>query len=105
MNTTPLSMAGFAHPPTILDHFGLTEGMVVADFGAGSGHYSHLLADAVGKSGRVYAIDVQRDLLKRIKNDVARRGQRNIETIWGDLENTEGSKIADHSLDFVLMSN
>ena len=41
--------------------------MSVADFGAGSGAYSIAAAQTVGDSGKVYAIEVQKDLLAKIK--------------------------------------
>lgn len=79
--------------------------MQIADFGAGSGHYVWPLAEQVGESGRVYAIDVQQDLLKRIHNEANKRGYKNVKIIWADLEKHNASKIADKTLDFVLISN
>lgn len=79
--------------------------MIVADFGAGSGAHVFPLAEAVGESGRVYAIDVQRDLLVRIKNEANRRKHHHVDVLWGDLENLGGSKIADNVVDIVFLSN
>jgi ubiquinone/menaquinone biosynthesis C-methylase UbiE len=56
----------FAHPETILSGFDLKSGMHVADLGTGSGFYALAAAHLVGSKGRVYAIDVQKDLLDRI---------------------------------------
>jgi ubiquinone/menaquinone biosynthesis C-methylase UbiE len=53
----------------------------------------------------VYAIDVQRDLLRRIHNEAVRRGYKNVEVIWGDLEVPRASKLADSSMDLVVLSN
>jgi ubiquinone/menaquinone biosynthesis C-methylase UbiE len=53
----------------------------------------------------VYAIDVQKDLLRRIKNDAQKRGLHNIEIIWSDLEIPGNSKIHNHTVDVVLLSN
>jgi ubiquinone/menaquinone biosynthesis C-methylase UbiE len=53
----------------------------------------------------VYAIDVQKDLLRRIKNEAHARGLHNIEIIWGDLEIPGSSKIHPHTVDVVLFSN
>jgi ubiquinone/menaquinone biosynthesis C-methylase UbiE len=84
---------------------GIKPGMIVADFGSGSGHYIFPLAEAVGKTGRVYAIDVQRDLLRRIKNEARRRTYHHVDVLWGDVESPGGSKLADEFADIVLMSN
>lgn len=78
--------------------------MVVADFGAGSGAYTFALADMLA-GGHVYAVDVQRDLLRRIHNEAQRRNLANVSVLWGDVEAAEGSKLSPQSCDRVLMSN
>lgn len=84
---------------------GLHEGMKVADLGAGSGHYALSVAKIVGDTGRVYAVDVQEDVLIRLKDDAGRHGLRNVETIWGDIEKAGGTMLKDGALDAVILSN
>ena len=96
---------GFAHPKRNVAALGIEPGMRVADFGSGSGIYVLHIAEALEQSGRVYAIDVQQDLLKRVKNEANRRGFKNVDVIWTDLEHTHSSKLADKTLDLVLISN
>jgi len=96
---------GFAHPPSHCAEIGVARGMTVADFGSGSGAHAFALAAATGNAGRVYAVDIQRDLLARIKNEAVRRALRHIDVLWGDLEEPFGSKIADGVVDVVLISN
>lgn len=95
----------FAHPPRNIHALGIQGGMVVVDFGAGSGAYTLGMAERLQGSGYVYAIDVQQELLRRIKNEAHRQHLKNVETIWSDLESPGGSKIADHHADLVLISN
>lgn len=95
----------FAEPKANVLQMGLHEGMKVGDFGAGSGHYALAAAAIVGSSGKVYAIDVQEDVLTRLRDDAARAGFRNIETIWGDFERAGGTKLKDQALDAVILSN
>lgn len=95
----------FANPTANVEAMHIDQGMKVADFGAGSGAYVLAAARAVGQSGRVYAIDVQKDLLTRIKNNAAREGHGNVAIIWGDFEQAGGTKIKDGALDFVIISN
>lgn len=102
---TSVSAAGFAHPKRNVAALGLQHGMRVADFGSGSGAYALAIADRLQGSGTVYAIDIQRDLLRRIHNEAARRGYKNVEVIWADLEAPRASKLADASIDLVLISN
>lgn len=99
------ALEDFAVPAQNIKKIGITHGMKVADFGAGSGMYTRVIAEALSGSGTVYAIDVQKDLLRRIKNDAHTRHLQNIEIIWGDLEVAGSSKIQDHTVDVVLLSN
>lgn len=102
---TPLDTANFAHPQRNVVALGIEPGMSVADFGSGSGIYVLHIAETLENSGHVYAIDVQRDLLRRVKNEAHRRGFKNVDVIWTDLERAGSSKLADKTLDFVLISN
>lgn len=101
-----VSRASFAHPTRNANQFGIEPGMTVADFGAGSGHYTFAIAQMLQGSGRVYAIDVQRDLVRRIKNEAIVRNVSNVvEAVAGDIEKPHGSRLADQSIDVVLVSN
>ena len=83
----------------------LKEGMIVADFGAGTGAYAVAAARRVGESGRVYAIDVQKELLSSVTTAAKKEGLSNIEILWGDIEEPHGTKLADGSVDVVIVSN
>ena len=79
--------------------------MKVADLGAGSAAYTLATAKQVGNSGRVYAVEVQKELISNIKNSAIKQGLSNVEVIWGDIESLGGTKIQDQSLDAVIVSN
>src|SRR3989344_1960900 len=95
----------FADPENNIKQFGLREGDTVADLGAGAGFYTLAAAGAVGKDGKVYAIDINLDLLKRVKEEAEGSGLQNVEIIHGDLEKKDGTKLADLSVDAVVASN
>jgi len=95
----------FSHPEKNIDQFHIDPGMTVADFGAGTGFYALALSNKVGESGKVYAIDVQKELLTRLKSDVEKEGVTNIEIVWGDLDELKGSTLRDASVDRVLFAN
>ncbi len=95
----------FSTPRENVLQLGLREGMKVGDFGAGSGHYSRAAAAMVGSSGRVYAVDVQEDVLKHLKLNTHIHHQGIIDTIWGDIEKPGGSHLRDASLDAVILAN
>lgn len=95
----------FMRPEDIIRAAGIEAGMHVAELGSGSGFYTVPIARAVGGAGRVYAVDIQKDLLLRIKAEAAREGLANIDIIWGDAEAPGGTKLAERSADMVVASN
>ncbi len=95
----------FSDPQKNIEVLGLEAGAYVADLGAGSGFYTLAAAKAVGSGGRVYAVDVQQDLLSRIKNAAHTEHLTNIEVVHGDIEQEGGSRLKDMSEDVVLACN
>jgi ubiquinone/menaquinone biosynthesis C-methylase UbiE len=95
----------FLHPDKSIAQLDLREGMRVADLGAGSGHITRSAALRVGHTGKVYAVEVQKDLLKKLEHELEEGGIRNVIAIWGDIEKKGGTKIADGSMDAVILSN
>ncbi len=95
----------FADPKSNVLQLGLHDGMKIGDFGAGVGHYALAASAAVGDEGKVYAIDVQEDVLIHLKDAAQRAGRKNIETIWGNFEKLGGTKLKDGVLDAVILSN
>ena len=70
-------------PEQIMDHLGIAEGSVVADLGAGGGWFTIRLARRVGPNGRVYAQDIQPEMIGAIKRRVDREGLKNVDTVLG----------------------
>lgn len=95
----------FSDPASNLAKLGLNDGMKVADIGAGSGFYTIEAARRVGGSGRVFAIDVQKDLLERLRTAGLAQRLSNIEVVWANAEKIGGTKLRDLSIDRVIASN
>jgi len=95
----------FSDPATNIARLGVTDGMKIVDMGAGSGFYVIELAKKVGMNGRVYAVDVQKDLLDRIRSNSTTMGLHNVEVVWGDIEKVGGSKLRETIADRVIASN
>jgi len=95
----------FSEPAVNLLKLGLTDGSKVVDLGAGSGFYALEAARRVGSSGRVYAVDVQKDLLERLRSAGAVEGLHNIEVVWGNAEKIGGTKLREGIADRVIVSN
>lgn len=78
----------------------------IADIGAGTGHYARVLAQRVARiDGKVFAIDIQKDLLDRLKHDAIQHNLDNIEIVWGDAELPKGTRLRDDSMDMVFLTN
>jgi ubiquinone/menaquinone biosynthesis C-methylase UbiE len=95
----------FANPEKNIAALLLQEGMRVADFGAGSGFLTKILSRRVGHTGHVYAIEIQKELVKKLESEIKEWGLSNISVIWGDIETLGGSKIADHTIDAVIIAH
>jgi ubiquinone/menaquinone biosynthesis C-methylase UbiE len=87
-------------PDKALEALALKRGMVVADVGAGSGYMSFKMAKLVGPSGKVYANDVQPEMLEKLRARAQRDKIANVETVLG----TETDpKLPAGSIDLILM--
>lgn len=70
-------------PDQIMDALNIADGSTVADIGAGAGWFTIRLARRVGPRGKVYAQDVQREMLEAIRRRVAKEGLENVEARLG----------------------
>lgn len=88
-------------PEKVLKEFGIREGMVVLDVGTGAGFYLPYLSKLVGEKGKVYAIDVQEEMVNYAKEKVKKLGLKNVEVL-----KSEENKIPlpDNTIDFIFMA-
>ncbi len=77
----------------------------MVDFGCGTGHWSVALAKQIGDSGKVYAVDIQKEMLEAAKSRAEALGLLNIEIVRGDIDEEKGSGLSDGIADMVLLSN
>ncbi len=78
----------------------LRPGMVVVDFGAGSGYYTERLAKEVGPSGRVLAVDIQPEMLEMLGARIARLGLTNVELVRST---EDDARLPTGTVDLILM--
>src|ERR1039457_3896164 len=88
------------HPEAALDAMGLKKGMVVADVGAGVGYFTLRLARRVGETGKVYANDIQPEMLSRLQDRLDAEHVTNVETVLGTQSDP---KLPAAKLDLILM--
>lgn len=60
----------YQKPHEVITALKLKEGEVIADIGAGSGHFTFRLAHHVGDTGRVYAVDVSPDMIAHLNRRI-----------------------------------
>src|SRR5258708_6069869 len=87
-------------PEKALDALNLKPGMAVADIGAGVGYMSLRMAKRVGPSGKVYANDLQPQMLELLRQNAAKAGVSNVVTVLGD---TADPKLPANTMDLVLL--
>lgn len=105
MVNSSLQAGRFVEPNTVATHFHIREGDVVADFGAGAGYYVEVFARLVGANGKVYACEVQKELVEKIGVLARSRGLHVVNPLWCDFETKGGVKIGDASVDVSVMIN
>jgi ubiquinone/menaquinone biosynthesis C-methylase UbiE len=87
-------------PDIALDAIKLTTGSSVADVGAGSGYMTVKMARRVGPSGKVYANDIQPEMLTLLRQRLTREKISNVEPVLGTIDDP---KLPLNTLDLILM--
>jgi precorrin-6B methylase 2 len=85
----------------LLETLRLRSGDVVADFGAGSGYFTWRIAQRVGPSGRVYAVEVQPLMLELLQANLTRRGLA--DRVTPVLGTASDPQLPDASCDLILL--
>ncbi len=87
-------------PDRLLDSLNLKPGMTVADIGAGTGYFSRRIAGRVGSDGRVYAVDIQPEMLEILEANLKESGIHNVRPVLG---NAQDPRLPEDSIDLALM--
>jgi predicted methyltransferase len=60
----------YQKPREVLTALDLRRGEIIADIGAGSGYFTFRIAHHVGSEGKVYAVDVNPDMIRHINRRI-----------------------------------
>ncbi len=84
----------------MLANLGVKRGMTICDMGCGNGFYTLQLAKMAGEQGRVYAVDIQGEMLKMLKARAEEQGIRNITPV---LSTAADPKLPKGKIDLILL--
>ena len=84
---------------SILEEVGIKEGIHVLDYGCGPGGYIAPLAELVGKSGKIYALDIHPLAIQKVQKLASKRRLDNVQTILSDCK----TGLPSDSIDLVLL--
>lgn len=90
-------------PTKAIAALGIRAGQTVADIGAGSGYYTVRLAEVVGPGGRVFATDIQPEMLALIEKKLAQGPAKASGAVTLLLGSPTESKLPDAAIDLALM--
>jgi ubiquinone/menaquinone biosynthesis C-methylase UbiE len=77
---------GYQKPDEVLRALALRPGEAVADIGSGSGYFTVRLAGGVGTGGRVYAVDVDPEMVRHLNRRLRDSGLDNVRSVLADLD-------------------
>ncbi len=91
-----------SQPEKVLSSLTIEKGETIMDLGAGGGYYSIRLSEAVGESGRVFAVDTNSEMLDYMDNYIDLLQKSNVETV-----RTKGGvpDVPDESCDLIFARN
>lgn len=93
----------YQKPEQVVEALGLTAGMAVADLGSGSGYFTRRFVRTVTESGKVYAIDIESEMLAYTKESLAHlRIPHSVEFI---LAAPDDPKLPPASVDLIFLCN
>ena len=84
----------------LLTNLNLKPGMTVCDLGCGNGFYTLPLARLIGDKGRVFAVDIQPEMLTLLRESAEREAIENITPILGSVDDP---RLPDESIDLILL--
>nr|WP_286178394.1 methyltransferase domain-containing protein [Rhodopirellula sp. JC639] len=78
----------------------LKPGMVLCDLGCGNGYWTLPMARKVGEEGAVYAVDIQPQMLQKLRQRADQFGLKNIRPVLGTIDDP---KLPENEIDLLLM--
>jgi ubiquinone/menaquinone biosynthesis C-methylase UbiE len=83
----------------VVKEVGIKPGFQVLDYGCGSGSYITAVAELVGKSGKIYALDIHPPAIQMVQRIASKKKLTNVETILSNCK----TGLPDETVDVVLL--
>jgi arsenite methyltransferase len=96
------SRAGWQLTDRLLASLEIEPGDTVADIGAGDGYFTFRLADAVGPTGKVFAVDVEDKLVDTLRRKAEVGNYAQVRVVKGQFDDP---LLPDHKLDLIFLCN
>jgi len=90
-------------PSQVIEALGIKPGMAVADLGSGSGYFTRRFVEAVTETGRVYAVDVEPEMLDYVKESIVHMHIPS--TVEFVLARPDNPKLPFESVDLIFICN
>jgi ubiquinone/menaquinone biosynthesis C-methylase UbiE len=84
----------------LLEELKIQQGWAVCDLGCGNGYHALTMAASVGEMGKVYAVDVQKEMIEMLQARAEGRGLKQLEPILGSYWDP---KLPEASCDLILL--
>jgi ubiquinone/menaquinone biosynthesis C-methylase UbiE len=89
-------------PERVVAALQIRPGQQIADLGAGGGYFTFRLAKAVGPAGKVYAVDIDRQMIDLIAQRVKSESVSNVDTI---LASADDATLPKPGVDLIFTCN
>jgi len=89
-------------PQKVITALNIKPGEVIADLGSGGGYFTFKLAQAAGPTGKVYAVDIDSDMVDLVGKRVKSEGVSNVETV---LAKADDPMLPKSGVDLIFTSN
>jgi len=90
------------HPEEVIQALTIKSEEQIADLGSGSGYFTFRLADAVGPSGQVYAVDIDADMNAHLAKRLQEKGYKNIQVM---LAKPHDPGLPENGVDLIFSAN
>ena len=84
----------------MLTNLGVKPGMTICDMGCGNGFYTLKLSQLTGEKGRIYAVDIQPQMLYMLRERMEKAGANNVTPVLGSMHDP---RLPDGQVDLILL--